>query len=77
MQNSSQLFFTKKELTKKILPQQYENIAYIGRTAGECVKNYESDNLYVIETKSCHGNNLVITGSTAGCHYDNLQCSQW
>ena len=79
IQNSSQLLkkFYKKVLTKKILPQQYENIDCIGRTAGKYMKNSASDNHFVTETKSYHGNNLMITGSTAGCHYDNLQCSQW
>ena len=26
---------------------------------------------------SCHDDNFVLTGRTAGCHNDNLRCHQW
>ena len=29
------------------------------------------------KTKHHHDANIVITGGTAGCHDDNLQCHQW
>ena len=25
----------------------------------------------------CHFNEIFVTGSTASCHFDNFQCSQW
>ena len=30
-----------------------------------------------LKTKNCHDAILVVTGDTAGCQYDNLQCHQW
>ena len=30
-----------------------------------------------LETESYHDANFVITGSTGGCHNDNLRCHQW
>ena len=34
--------------------------------------------LKIIENiRSCHDANFVVTGGTAGCLYDNLQCRQW
>ena len=31
----------------------------------------------MVKLDSCHDANFVVTGSTTGCHYDNLWCHQW
>ena len=36
-----------------------------------------SKTLKTVETEGCHDANLIVTGGTAGCLYDNLQCHQW
>ena len=41
----------------------------------QCI-TWNMSKLWSLKTKSCHDANFVITGGTAGCHYDNLQCHQ-
>ena len=31
----------------------------------------------MLKNESCNDESFVISGGTAGCHHDNLQCHQW
>ena len=41
-----------------------------------CFQSLYQD-VFIIIRRSCYDANSAISGGTAGCHYDNVECHQW
>ena len=41
---------------------------------------FQKHSMYMVHThwkRKCHFDEILITGCTGSCHFDNFQCSQW